>query len=96
MLNKTQASKMTKKILYLDMDGVLVDIFKACADKYGKDSVSKIGDLLDEDPQLFYEAEPMPGAIEAYNKLINVFDIKLLCDYVARKKCSKYRSGQTL
>jgi 5'-nucleotidase len=78
MLNKTQASKMAKKILYLDMDGVLVDIFKACADKYGKDSVSKIGDLLDEDPQMFYEAEPMPGAIEAYNKLINVFDVYLL------------------
>lgn len=69
---------MAKKILYLDMDGVLVDIFKACADKYGKDSVSKIGDLLDEDPQMFYEAEPISGAIEAYNKLINMFDVYLL------------------
>ena len=55
--------------MYLDMDGVLVDIFKACSDKYGKDSITKIGDLLDEDPQLFYEAEPIPGAIEAFNKL---------------------------
>jgi len=69
---------MQKKIMYLDMDGVLVDIFKACADKYGKNSVSKIGDLLDEDAQLFYEAEPIPGAIEAYNKLIEVFDVYLL------------------
>ena len=60
------------------MDGVLVDIFKACETKYGKESVSKIGDLLDEDPELFFEAEPMPGAIEAYNKLIDVFDVYLL------------------
>ena len=64
--------------MYLDMDGVLVDIFKACETKYGKESVSKIGDLLDEDPELFFEAEPMPGAIEAYNKLIEVFDVYLL------------------
>lgn len=69
---------MEKKIMYLDMDGVLVDIFKACADKYGKDSVSRIGDLLDEDPELFYEAEPMPGAIEAFNKLVEVYDVYLL------------------
>ena len=60
------------------MDGVLVDIFKACETKYGKESVSKIGDLLDEDPELFFEAEPMAGAIEAYNKLIDVFDVYLL------------------
>ncbi len=60
------------------MDGVLVDIFKACETKYGKESVSKIGDLLDEDPELFFEAEPIPGAIEAYNKLIEVFDVYLL------------------
>lgn len=71
-------SKMPKKIMYLDMDGVLVDIFKACETKYGKKSVSKIGDLLDEDPELFYEAEPMPGAIDAFNKLIKVFDVYLL------------------
>lgn len=64
--------------MYLDMDGVLVDIFKACETKYGKESVSKIGDLLDEDPELFFEAEPMAGAIEAYNKLIEVFDVYLL------------------
>jgi 5'-nucleotidase len=34
--------------------------------------------LLDHDPQMFFEAEPMPGAIEAYNKLIEVFDVYLL------------------
>ena len=60
------------------MDGVLVDIFKACETKYGKELVYKIGDLLDDDPKLFFEAEPMPGAIEAYNKLIEVFDVYLL------------------
>ena len=60
------------------MDGVLVDIFKVCETKYGKESVSNIGDLLDEDPQMFFEAEPIPGAIEAYNKLIEVFDVYLL------------------
>jgi len=69
---------MAKKIMYLDMDGVLVDIFKACTDKYGPESVSSIGDLLDEDPELFYEAVPMPGAIEAFNKLVKVFDVYLL------------------
>ena len=69
---------MQKKIMYLDMDGVLVDIFKACETKYGKESVSEIGDLLDEDPELFFEAEPMEGAIEAYNKLIKAFDVYLL------------------
>jgi|TARA_B110000908_G_scaffold166011_1_gene216418 5'(3')-deoxyribonucleotidase len=69
---------MTKKIMYLDMDGVLVDIFKACAKKYGKESIPNIGDLLDEDPELFYEAEPIPGAIEAFNKLVEAYDVYLL------------------
>lgn len=69
---------MEKKIMYLDMDGVLVDIFKACSDKYGQESIPRIGDLLDEDPQLFYEAEPIPGAIEAFNKLVEIFDVYLL------------------
>ena len=60
------------------MDGVLVDIFKACANKYGPESISRIGDLLDEDPELFFEAEPIPGAIAAFNKLVKVFDVYLL------------------
>ena len=68
----------TKKIMYLDMDGVLVDIFKACETKYGKDLVPNIGEILDADPELFYEAEPIPGAIEAFNKLVKVFDVYLL------------------
>jgi 5'-nucleotidase len=66
------------KTLYLDMDGVLVDIVNSCEAKYGKAVEKSISNLLDTDSELFLQADPMPGAIEAYNKLAAKFEVYIL------------------
>jgi 5'-nucleotidase len=72
-----------KKILYVDMDGVLVD-FQSGIDrlpawaheKYatGPDGKSR----YDDAPGIFALMEPKPGAIEAYRKLAKRFDTYIL------------------
>ena len=66
------------KILYLDMDGVLVDIVNSCKAKYGTGLETSISSLLDTDSELFLQADPMPGAIDAYNKLVAKFEVYIL------------------
>jgi len=58
-----------KKILYIDMDGVLVD-FDSIAKKIEGDICSIKG--------IFLKMKPMPGAIEAYKKLSEKFDVYIL------------------
>ena len=73
---------MDKKIIYIDMDGVLVDLVKCVEDTYphllkiGMD----IGDILDVHDQPFYSAEPIEGAVDAFNQLCNdpQFDVYIL------------------
>jgi len=62
---------MTKKIIYIDMDGVLVDLGSEIK-KYSETQpglVAKLGDELDKLPNLFKDPKPMPGAINAFNAL---------------------------
>ena len=66
-----------KKILYLDMDNVLVD-FKSAIHKISKDLRSEYADRLDEIPDIFGLMEPMPGAIDAYKELSDIFDTYIL------------------
>lgn len=65
---------MDKKIVYIDMDGVLVDLVGAVYEKYihalGEDSFD-VGRIVDQDAEPFYKAEPIEGAIEAYRELSN-------------------------
>jgi beta-phosphoglucomutase-like phosphatase (HAD superfamily) len=61
---------MEKKIVYVDMDNVLVD-FKSGIDKIDKDTFAMYDDRLDEVPGIFSLMTPMEDAIETYEKLCN-------------------------
>ena len=65
------------KILYVDMDGVLVD-FQSGIDKCSKIVLSEYKDNKDEIPGIFGKMDPMPGAIESYKKLSKIFDTYIL------------------
>jgi 5'(3')-deoxyribonucleotidase len=66
-----------KKILYIDMDNVLVD-FKSALPLVSKEILSKYDGHLDDIPDIFKLMQPMPGAIEAYITLSNLFDTYIL------------------
>jgi 5'-nucleotidase len=66
-----------KKILYVDMDNVLVD-FRSGIVLLDEETKQKYGDDLDDVPGIFSLMKPMPGAIEAVNELANSFDIYIL------------------
>jgi 5'-nucleotidase len=68
---------MEKKIVYVDMDNVLVD-FKSGIERIDKDTFKKFEDRLDEVPGIFSLMTPMEDAIESYVKLCDHFDTYIL------------------
>lgn len=68
---------MSKKILYVDMDNVLVD-FKTGIDTLGKKILLEYEGRLDEVPHIFSKMEPMQDAIESYIELADFFDTYIL------------------
>lgn len=66
-----------KKILYIDMDGVLVD-FDSEVKKTSIITLEKYGGNFCVIPSIFSKMKPMPGAIDAYNKLSKKFDTYIL------------------
>lgn len=64
--------KMNKKIVYVDMDGVLCDYERYCnennLDPNDTDNVAG----------LFISLKPIPGAIEAFRKLMEHYDVYIL------------------
>ena len=68
---------LMKKILYVDMDNVLVD-FPSGISKISKALQSEYEDRLDEVPGIFSLMEPIEGAIDSYKKLSQKFDTYIL------------------
>lgn len=66
-----------KKILYVDMDNVLVDFPSGIA-RLDPAVVNEFDDRLDEVPGIFALMDPIPGAIEAYGRLSKAFDTYIL------------------
>lgn len=66
-----------KKILYVDIDNVLVD-FQSGIDKLDIKTKLKYAGRLDEVPGIFASMVPMEGAVEAYKKLCKTFDTYIL------------------
>ena len=66
-----------KKILYVDMDNVLVD-FPSGISKIPKELKSEYEDRLDEVPGIFSLMEPIKGAIESYKQLSQKYDTYIL------------------
>ena len=56
-----------KKILYVDMDNVLVD-FPSGIEQLDTSIVQQFDGRLDEVPGIFSLMSPMPGAIEAFHE----------------------------
>lgn len=66
-----------KKIVYIDMDNVLVD-FKSGLTHVEPYLLERYKSDLDEIPGLFSYMTPMPGAIEAVHKLAEKYDLYIL------------------
>lgn len=73
----------SKKIVYIDMDGVLVDLVNAVYQNnvhaLGDDSFD-IGAAIDNDVMSFYNAKPIKGAVKAFQELSKDerFDVYIL------------------
>ena len=66
-----------KKILYVDMDNVLVN-FKSGIDKLDKETYEAYLDNWDEAPGIFGLMEPIKDAIESYKLLAEKYDTYIL------------------
>ena len=66
-----------KKILYIDMDNVLVDFPSAIARITDEMAIAHKDDL-DEVPGIFSLMDPMPGALDAFTELSGIFDTYIL------------------
>ena len=65
------------KRLYIDMDNVLVD-FRSGIDSTPTEIVQQYSDNLDNIPGIFSKMKPLPGAIEAFEKLAEKYDVYIL------------------
>ncbi len=66
-----------KKILYVDMDNVLVDFPSGIA-RLPKEIVQAYEGRLDEVPGIFALMDPIPEAVESFSELANLFDAYVL------------------
>jgi hypothetical protein len=62
-----------KKIVYVDMDNVLVD-FKTGIEKLTPAELELFEGNYDEVPHIFSKMEPIENAIESYIKLCSKYD----------------------
>ncbi len=68
---------MAKKRLYIDLDNTLVD-FKARISGIDPGILAQYKDRNDEIPGIFALMPPVPGALEAYRELAELFDTYIL------------------
>jgi 5'-nucleotidase len=65
------------KIVYVDMDGVLVD-FQSGINSLSAEEFTLYENKLDEVPGIFSRMKPIDGALEAFEKLNKHFDVYIL------------------
>ncbi|MDR2789675.1 MAG: hypothetical protein LBB59_01685 [Campylobacteraceae bacterium] len=68
---------MRKKILYIDMDGVLAD-FESGLKVQSEKTLKKYENREDEIPNLFANMLPMSGAEESFMELSKIYDTYIL------------------
>jgi len=66
-----------KKILYFDMDNVLVN-FQSGIDQLNEETLKEYEGRLDEVPGIFSLMKPLSGAVEAVKLLSQKFDVYIL------------------
>lgn len=80
---------MNKKILYIDLDGVVADFDKAInghlsimdIDKNFNDEESRckvVDKICEDNPYFFHNLEPIEGSIDAVKKLFGLYDLYFL------------------
>lgn len=67
----------TKTVLYVDMDGVLVD-FKSGIERLSEADRQEYEGHYDDAPDIFGRMDPQPGAVEAFVQLSTVYDTYIL------------------
>lgn len=71
-----------KKIVYVDLDGVLVDLIGYIDKTFSKNKIKDLGygTIIDEHPFIFSNATPIKNAIEAFKKLASSpkYDVYIL------------------
>lgn len=70
-------SLLGKKIVYVDMDNVLVD-FQSGIDALSEEIKKEYEGRLDEVPGFFADLKPMPGAVEALHELVQHYEVYIL------------------
>ena len=73
----SSSGQKLKKILYIDMDNVLVD-FPSAFPHIDEETLNRFAENRDEIPGIFSLMEPMPGAIESFEELSLLFDTYIL------------------
>ena len=68
---------MKKPIIYIDMDGVLVD-FESALTKVSPEMLEKFAGEYDNIPGIFALMDPVPGAFEAVDRLKEKYDLYIL------------------
>lgn len=68
---------MQKKILYIDMDNVLVD-FQSAFEHFSEDILKEYEGRLDEFPRIFPKMLPIKDAISSVEKLSEIYDVYIL------------------
>jgi len=68
---------MGLKILYIDMDNVLVDFPSGIA-RIPPEVVDQYDDRLDDVPGIFSLMDPLPGAVESFEVLAGLYDTYIL------------------
>ena len=77
MQNKIKHTIMSRKRIFFDMDGVLVD-FESGVAKLSEETKEEYKGRIDEVPGVFALMKPAPGAIEAVQLLAKHFDVYIL------------------
>lgn len=66
-----------KKIVYVDMDNVLVD-FPSGIERLSEDMRQEYDGRFDDAPEIFKHMDPIEGAVEGFIKLSEVYDTYVL------------------
>lgn len=72
-----ESSRRARKILYVDMDNVLVD-FASAIPRLTRRERERYAGHLDDVPGIFARMEPVDGAVEAFDELVELFDAYIL------------------
>lgn len=72
-----EKNEVIRKILYLDMDNVLVD-FASAIPRLTRREREQYEGHLDDVPGIFARMDPVEGAIQAYGELSEIFDTYIL------------------